>query len=116
MTEMKFIADVMVGKLARWLRVLGFDVAYSNQYDDDEIIKRASNEKRPSFASSMSARARSTFIRMGIIQRSPTWMVILCRTRRVSPAIHSILVRHSVLIWLCARAVMDSTPPVPASG
>src|SRR5438105_15685058 len=46
MTEMKFIADVMVGKLARWLRVLGFDVAYSNQYDDDEIIRRASNEHR----------------------------------------------------------------------
>jgi len=41
MTEMKFIADVMVGKLARWLRVLEFDVAYSNQYDDDEIIRRA---------------------------------------------------------------------------
>ena len=40
MTEMKFIADVMVGKLARWLRVLGFDAAYSNQYDDDEIIRR----------------------------------------------------------------------------
>ena len=46
MTEMKFIADVMVGKLARWLRVLGFDVAYSNQYDDDEIIRRANDEHR----------------------------------------------------------------------
>ena len=32
---MKFVADVMVGKLARWLRVLGFDVAYSNVYEDD---------------------------------------------------------------------------------
>lgn len=36
---MKFIADVMVGKLARWLRILGFDTEYSNKYEDDEIIR-----------------------------------------------------------------------------
>jgi uncharacterized protein len=42
----KFIADVMVGKLARWLRVLGFDVAYSNKYADDEIIQIAETEDR----------------------------------------------------------------------
>src|SRR5215467_8862085 len=46
MTEIKFIADVMVGKLARWLRVLGFDVAYSNRYGDDEIIRIAGAEDR----------------------------------------------------------------------
>jgi uncharacterized protein len=42
----KFIADVMVGKLARWLRVLGFDVAYSNKYSDDEILQTAETEDR----------------------------------------------------------------------
>ena len=41
-----FVADVMVGKLARWLRVLGFDVLYSNKYDDDEIIRIADEENR----------------------------------------------------------------------
>jgi uncharacterized protein len=44
--ETRFIADVMVGKLARWLRVLGFDVAYSNKYQDDEIVRIAGAEKR----------------------------------------------------------------------
>ncbi len=43
---MKFIADVMVGKLARWLRVLGLDVSYSNNYEDDEIIDIAESEDR----------------------------------------------------------------------
>ncbi|PYS48259.1 MAG: hypothetical protein DMG13_25955 [Acidobacteria bacterium] len=43
---MRFIADVMVGRLARWLRVLGFDVAYSNAYEDDEIVRIAEQEKR----------------------------------------------------------------------
>ena len=46
MPEFKFVADVMVGKLARWLRVLGLDVVYSNVLDDDEIIKLAKSENR----------------------------------------------------------------------
>ena len=46
MAEAAFIADVMVGKLARWLRVLGFDVLYSNKYEDDEIIPISDTEGR----------------------------------------------------------------------
>jgi len=42
----KFIADVMVGKLARWLRVLGFDVLYSNRFEDDELVQIAEAEGR----------------------------------------------------------------------
>ena len=45
-SSMAFIADVMVGKLARWLRVLGVDVAYSNAYEDDEIIRIATAQSR----------------------------------------------------------------------
>jgi uncharacterized protein with PIN domain len=46
MAEIRFIADVMVGKLARWLRVLGFDVVYSNKLEDDEILQIAAAEDR----------------------------------------------------------------------
>ena len=46
MTPINFVADVMVGKLARWLRVLGFDVIYSNALDDDEILRLAQSENR----------------------------------------------------------------------
>ncbi len=42
----RFIADVMVGKLARWLRVLGFDTVYSNRYEDGEIVRIAESEGR----------------------------------------------------------------------
>ncbi len=41
-----FILDVHLGKLARGLRLLGFDVSYRNDYDDPEIIRRASRERR----------------------------------------------------------------------
>ncbi len=38
---MKFIADIMVGKLSRYLRMAGYDVLYKNTATDDEIIKTA---------------------------------------------------------------------------
>ena len=46
MAEMTFIADVMVGRLARWLRVLGIDVIYSNTLQDDTIMRIALTERR----------------------------------------------------------------------
>jgi uncharacterized protein len=46
MAELTFIADVMVGKLARWLRALGIDVIYSNTLEDDTIMKIALTENR----------------------------------------------------------------------
>jgi uncharacterized protein len=46
MTEIRFFADIMVGKLARWLRVLGVDVLYSSVAEDDEIVRIAEAEDR----------------------------------------------------------------------
>ena len=43
---MKFIADGMLGKLTRWLRMLGQDVQYSNKLDDAELIAIAKKERR----------------------------------------------------------------------
>ena len=43
---MKFIADGMLGKLTRWLRMLGQDIKYSNQFEDAELIMTAKKEHR----------------------------------------------------------------------
>ncbi|MGB9740660.1 MAG: Mut7-C RNAse domain-containing protein [Candidatus Bathyarchaeia archaeon] len=43
---MKFIADGMLGKLTRWLRMLGHNVKYSNKLDDAQLIMIAKKEHR----------------------------------------------------------------------
>lgn len=43
---MKFIADIMVGKLARYMRMAGYDVMYINNASDDQIIKIARETDR----------------------------------------------------------------------
>ncbi|UCH82987.1 MAG: Mut7-C ubiquitin/RNAse domain-containing protein [Candidatus Latescibacterota bacterium] len=41
-----FILDVHLGKLARLLRMLGFDASYENDYNDMDIIRLAAAERR----------------------------------------------------------------------
>jgi uncharacterized protein with PIN domain len=41
-----FVLDVHLGKLARLLRMLGLDVAYRNDYADDELVTVAEREGR----------------------------------------------------------------------
>ncbi len=45
-TRPKFIVDANVGKLARWLRMLGFDATFFDQPDDWEMVRTAIRENR----------------------------------------------------------------------
>jgi hypothetical protein len=44
--ETRFIADSMLGKLAKWLRLGGIDVEYDKNIDDKVLIRRALFEDR----------------------------------------------------------------------
>jgi uncharacterized protein with PIN domain len=44
--EIKFIVDHNVGKLARWLRMLGFDSLFFSGHDDSQMVKQALAEGR----------------------------------------------------------------------
>jgi hypothetical protein len=43
---MKFIADCMLGTLARWLIILGHDVSYHRRIEDDELVRLARLQRR----------------------------------------------------------------------
>ena len=42
----RFLADAMLGRLARWLRLLGFDTAWVQDVSDGELVRRAIDEGR----------------------------------------------------------------------
>lgn len=44
--QTRFVLDVHLGKLARYLRFLGFDALYRNDYDDDELAQISAEDKR----------------------------------------------------------------------
>jgi uncharacterized protein with PIN domain len=44
--DVKFILDVHLGKLAKYLRLLGFDSLYETTFSDEEIISRSVEGKR----------------------------------------------------------------------
>ena len=46
MTEPRFVADVMLGKLARWLRALGYDTLYFRDAPDARLLGIALREER----------------------------------------------------------------------
>lgn len=38
---MRFIADAMLGRLARWLRLMGYDTLYIRDIEDRELLRKA---------------------------------------------------------------------------
>ena len=43
---MKLLLDGMLGRLAKWLRLLGYDTAYSPDVDDNELVRLARAQGR----------------------------------------------------------------------
>lgn len=43
---MQFLCDQMLGTLAKWLRILGYDAAYARSGNDDALVERAATEQR----------------------------------------------------------------------
>lgn len=44
--DFRFLADVMLGRLARWLRLLGFDTLYYTDISDNRLLRVAKEEGR----------------------------------------------------------------------
>ena len=47
MIKMKFLCDQMLGSLAKWLRILGFDTFYARRdLQDEDVLNIAKKENR----------------------------------------------------------------------
>lgn len=46
LVQSRFVLDVHLGKLATYLRLLGFDALYRNDYNDEELAQISSQEQR----------------------------------------------------------------------
>jgi len=46
LSVLRFITDGMLGKLTRWLRMLGHDVTYFRSADDKKLLELTKSEKR----------------------------------------------------------------------
>ena len=44
--DVRFFADVMLGRLAKWLRLLGFDTLYFNDITDNRLLRIAKDQGR----------------------------------------------------------------------
>lgn len=67
--EIRFVADVHLGRLATYLRMLGFDTLYRNDYADDELARISSTEDRSLLTMDRGLLKRS-IVRLGYFVRA----------------------------------------------
>ena len=46
LADIRFVLDTHMGKLAKYLRMLGFDTLYRNNYSDPELASISASENR----------------------------------------------------------------------
>jgi len=46
MSDVSFLVDAILGTLAKWLRILGYDTVYDARLDDDALVRLAMSEGR----------------------------------------------------------------------
>jgi uncharacterized protein len=61
--EPRFVADVHLGRLARYLRLLGFDTLYDNDLDDAGLARLTSRERRILLTRDVGLLKRSAVVR-----------------------------------------------------
>ncbi len=82
--EERFIADEMLGRLARYLRILGYDTEYARDTDDEAIRARADSERRILLTRDRELARRTPG---AILLRSPRLAEQLAEVRRRLPRI-----------------------------
>jgi uncharacterized protein len=80
----RFLLDVHLGTLARWLRLVGVDTAYDNDADDDTLIEQANGSRRVLLTQDR-----------GLLRRHSLWLGAYVRGSRPADQLPDILGRFA---------------------
>lgn len=104
---MRFVVDAMLGKLARWLRLLGYDTVYDQSLDDKALIESSKSEGRILITrdGDLFRRASKEGVR-----------AILIRSENITGALLEIshLIKNSAINSIGTRCTLCNTPLVEA--
>ena len=83
--EVRFIADVHLGRLAAYLRIVGFDTLYQDYYQDEELARISSGERRTLLTRDRGLLKRYVITRGYCVPQRPFLFLFPChcRCRRV---------------------------------
>ena len=97
MDDYRFVADVHLAKLAKYLRLLGFDTLYFHTIDDDELLNIANEQNRVILTKDKELSTRSN-------------MVYFVQAQNIKEQLQEIL--HRFHITQCkpfSRCLLDNT-------
>lgn len=81
---MRFVADAMLGNLARWLRMLGYDTLYSRSFEDWKLLRVAEEDNRVLLTrdESLYRRARSRGLNVVLVVSDDVAEMLACVAAR----------------------------------
>ena len=100
----RFVLDVHLGTVARWLRLVGIDAAYSADADDDELIEQANADRRVLLTQDR-----------GILRQRKLWLGAFVRGARPDSQFADVLDRFGPPLapWTRCTACNGLLAPVP---
>jgi uncharacterized protein len=112
--DRRFVADVMLGKLARWLRALGYDTLYYRDAPDSRLLGIALREERRLLTRDVGLAARAgaagLLVRADGVDAQVREVVVACGLRSRAP-LSRCLECNGALAARGAAEVRDRVPP-----
>lgn len=111
-----FVADVMLGRLAKWLRIAGFDVLYSNRFTDDELVTLSRQHGRVLLSRDTRLLVRKAvkdfiFLESDDIQSQLRQVFEVTRTASLPGVLTRCLSCNETLMEVARERVRDAVPP-----